>query len=42
MIDDILKDKNKYQEIKNNLLESSIKDSSERIYKILKEIHKDW
>ena len=40
-IDTILKDKDKYNKIKENLLSSSIKDSSERIYKILKEILKD-
>lgn len=40
-IDNILKDKNRYNKIKDNLLNTSIKDSSERIYKILKEIHKD-
>ena len=40
-IDSILNDKDKYNKIKNNLISTSIKDSSERIYKILKEILKD-
>ena len=39
-IDNILNDKEKYKNIKKNLLELGIKDSSERIYKILKELTK--
>ena len=38
MIDDILNDKEEYTKIKNKLKELGIKDSSERIYKILKDM----
>ena len=39
-IDNILNDKEKYKNIKKNLLELGIKDSSERIYKIIKDLTK--
>ena len=38
MVDDILEDKKKYNEIKKNLSKLGIKDSSTRIYNILKEM----
>ena len=38
MIDDILDDEKKYQRIKKNVSQLGIKDSSTRIYDILKEM----
>ncbi len=38
MIDDILDDEEKYNEIKNNLAKIGITDSSSRIYGVLKEM----
>lgn len=41
LIDDTLNDTKKYQEIKNNLKQLGISDSSERIYNVLKELIKN-
>ena len=38
MIDDILEDEEKYKKIKENVSKLGIKDSSTRIYDILKEL----
>ena len=38
MIDDILNDEKKYKELKENVSKLGIKDSSTRIYNILKEM----
>ena len=38
MIDDILKDEKKYNEIKENVKKIGIVDSSSRIYNVLKEL----
>ena len=40
-IDNLLEDKKKYNEIKNNLKKLAVKDSSSRIYEILKEMIMD-
>ena len=38
MVDDILEDEKRYNEIKENVSKLGIKDSSTRIYNILKEM----